>query len=327
MPSVTSADVARASGVSRTTVSYVLNGTAGAKISEATRERVREAARSLGYSPSAAARTLRRGRNDIVLCVLPDWPVGPIIDTLLDDLATALAGRGLTILVHHDRGPEPLAELWRQVTPLAVVGLSRFDDDDVRAMVQAGIKVVGTTLDEDADRGVFAVPQTQIGRLQVTHLADRGHTHLAYAAPDDPRLAAFTDRRVAGARLECAERGLPEPQVATVPLDVDAAVAALRAWRTGPHPVTAVAAYNDDVAIAVLAAARAEGLRVPDDVAVLGVDDTPAARLAAPPLSTVWQAVDAQAAHLAASVVATLDGTPLPARPDDLFHVVARGST
>ena len=326
MRSVTSADVARESGVSRTTVSYVLNGTEGAKISEATQERVRDAARRLGYSPSAAARTLRRGRNDLVLCVLPDWPAGPVIDTLLDGLATALAGRGLSMLVHHNRGSRHLAELWRQVTPVAVVGLTRFGADDVRAMVRAGIKVVGTALDEDADPGVFAVPQRQIGRLQAAHLADRGHTRLAYAAPADPRLAEFADRRLDGVRRECADRGLPVPLVAPVPLEVDPAAAVLRSWRADLD-VTAVAAYNDEVAIAVLAGARALGLAVPDDLAVLGVDDAPSARLAAPALSTVWQAADAQAAHLAASVFATLEGTEPPARPDDIFHVVTRAST
>lgn len=327
MAGVTSADVARESGVSRTTVSYVLNGTENVRISAATAARVRETARRLGYAPSAAARTLRRGRNDLVLCVLPNWPVGPVIDELLDHLATVLAERGLSILVHHNRGPQPLSELWRQVTPRAVVGLTPFAPDDVRAMRDAGILVVGSALDEDAHPGVFAVPQLQIGRLQVAHLVDRGHRAIGYAAPTDPRLAAFADRRLAGVRLECAERGLPEPRTAAVGLEVPSATTAVRDWCAGEEPVTAVAAYNDEVALAVLAGVRAAGLVVPDDVAVIGVDDIPTARLAAPALTTVWQAIDAQADYLAATVLASLDGTEQPRRPDDLFHVVARDST
>jgi len=326
VPGVTSADVARESGVSRTTVSYVLNGTENVRISAATAARVRETARRLGYAPSAAARTLRRGRNDLVLCVLPNWPVGPVIDELLDHLATVLAERGLSILVHHNRGPQPLAELWRQVTPRAVVGLTPFAPEDVRAMRDAGILVVGSALDEDSHPGVFAVPQQQIGRLQVAHLAERGHRVIGYAAPTDARLAVFADRRLAGVRLECAERGLPEPRVEPVDLEVPSAAAAVRAWRAA-EPVTAVAAYNDEVALAVLAGLRAAGLTVPDDVAVIGVDDIPTARLAAPALSTVWQAIDEQADYLATTVLASLDGTEPPGRPDDLFHVVARDST
>jgi DNA-binding LacI/PurR family transcriptional regulator len=115
--------------------------------------------------------------------------------------------------------------------------------------------------------------------------------------------------------------------VATVRLDVDAAAEVVRVWRSAPEPVTAVAAYNDEVALAVLAGVRAEGLRVPEDVAVIGVDDVPAARLASPALTTVWQAIDAQATSLAASVMAALDGTDEPPRPDDVFHVVVRSST
>ncbi|MBX9244399.1 LacI family DNA-binding transcriptional regulator [Actinotalea ferrariae] len=326
MRGVTGADVARASGVSRTTVSYVLNGRQDVSIPEATRERVREVAARMGYTPSVAGRALRTGRSDLVLCVLPDWPVGPVIDTLLDHLATELADRGLSVLVHHDRGPRPLADLWRAVTPRAVVGLATFAPADERAMRQAGIQVLSNALDDDARR--FAVPQQRIGAAQVEHLAVRGHRAIGYAGPTDRRLAQFADRRLAGVRAACAERGLPEPVLEPVELDVESAAAAVRTWRAAGEPVTAVAAYNDEVALAVLAGVRAEGLRTPDDVAVIGVDDHPLARVAAPPLTTVWQAVDAQAHYLALAVLAALDGGgELPERPTDLFHVVARDST
>jgi DNA-binding LacI/PurR family transcriptional regulator len=325
---LTSADVARESGVSRTTVSYVLNGKDDVAIPEATRQRVRDAAARLGYTPSAAARALRSGKSDLVLCVLPDWTIGPVIDTLLDHLTAELAERGLSVLVHHDRGPRPLAELWRAVTPRAVLGLAPFAEADERAMRQAGIQVVGSALDEDHHPGTFSVPQTRIGQLQVEHLVARGHRVLAYAAPSDDRLAAFADRRLAGVVRACEDHDLPAPVVASVDLDVPSAAQAVRTWRTGDEPVTAVAAYNDEVALAVLAGLRAEGLSVPVDVAVIGVDDIPAARLAAPALTTVWQAIDAQASYLVAAVLAALDESiEPPDQPSDVLHVIAREST
>lgn len=310
----------------------MLNGKVGVTISGATRERVREAATRLGYAPSAAARTLRTGRSDLVLCVLPNWPIGPVIDTLLDHLATDLAVRGLSVLVHHGRGPRPLSELWRAVTPRAVVGFTAFAPEDERAMRQAGIQVLGTTLDEDAHHpSIYSVSQTRIGRLQVQHLASAGHRRIGYAAPTDPRVADFADRRLAGARLECADLGLPEPLVQPVDLDAASAAHAVRMWRAVGPTVTAVAAYNDEVALAVLAGLRAEGLRVPHDVAVIGVDDIPAARLAAPALTTVSQAVDAQAGYLAAAVLAALDGhletPPSPGDVGDVLDVIVREST
>jgi DNA-binding LacI/PurR family transcriptional regulator len=328
VPRVTSADVARASGVSRTTVSYVLNAKSGVVITEATRQRVLEAAARMGYTPSAAARALRSGRSDLVLCVLPDWTPGPVIDRLIDHVTTALADHGLSLLVHSGRGTQSLQELWRAVTPCVVLGLAPFAEPDREALRRAGIPVVGAALDEDPHPDVFAVPQISIGRLQVEHLADRGHRVIAYAASADPRLAAFADRRLAGVRLECERRGLPAPRVVAVDLAVEDAARAVADWRSGAQPATAVAAYNDEVALAVLAGARARELTVPDDLAVIGVDDIPAARLAAPALTTVWQAIDAQADHLVASVLAALDSSlPLPVRTDDVFHLVAREST
>ncbi|MBO3089506.1 LacI family DNA-binding transcriptional regulator [Cellulomonas dongxiuzhuiae] len=326
MARVTSADVARESGVSRTTVSYVLNAKTGIALTEATRQRVLETAARLGYTPSAPARALRSGRSDLVLCVLPDWTIGSAIDRLLDLLATALADHGLTVLVHICRDSRPLAELWRAVTPCAVLGLTPFGEQDARAMRQAGIPVVGAALDADPQPDVFAVPQSSIGALQADHLVSRGRRVLAYASPQDDRVAAFADRRLAGVRAACERHGLPEPLVTAVDLDVASASDAVRGWRAGG--VTGVAAYNDEVALAVLAGLRATGADVPGDVAVIGVDDIPAARVAAPALTTVWQAIDAQADYLAAALLAALGlAADPPERPDDVFHVVQRAST
>ncbi|ASR56117.1 LacI family DNA-binding transcriptional regulator [Cellulomonas sp. PSBB021] len=324
---VTSADVARESGVSRTTVSYVLNAKQGVVITDATRKRVLDTAARLGYTPSAAARALRSGRSDLVLCVLPDWTVGPLLDSLIDHVTTSLHEHGLSVLVHISRGSRPLTDLWRAVTPCAVMGLLPFAEQDARAMTRAGIVVVDAALDEDPHPQTFSVPQAAIGQLQIEHLAQRGHRVLAYAAPADARLSAFAERRISGVRAACARLGLPEPRVTEVELTVGSASAALAAWRAD-EPATGVAAYNDEVALAVLAAAHDQGLLVPQDLAVIGVDDIPVARLATPPLTTVWQAIDAQAEYLAQAVLAALDpARPRPTRPDDVFHVVTRAST
>ena len=325
MHGVTSADVARDSGVSRTTVSYVLNDTPGVRVSEETRARVRASADRLGYHPSVAARTLRTGRSDLVLYVLPDWPLGPAVDTLLDRLAGALAERGLSLLVHHARSGRPLHELWRAVTPRAVVGLQAFSARDRDAMRRAGIHVVASSISGDVP-DVFAATQQGIGRLQARHLIDRGHTPLGYAAPTDPRVRAFAELRLAGVQAVCQEAGLPAPVVVPLELAEDAARAAVRRWREAA--VAGVAAYNDDVALAVQAGARAEGVPCPDGLAVVGVDDIPAARFAVPALSTVSQSLDTQAEHLAAAVVAALDGSESDgeALPDTL-DLVQRGST
>nr|WP_246406049.1 substrate-binding domain-containing protein [Modestobacter versicolor] len=192
-------------------------------------------------------------------------------------------------------------------------------------MRRAGIQVIGSVVDPDP-RGPdeFAAYQTRVGRLQVQHLAGAGHRALGYATTTDPRLADFAGPRLDGVREECRWLGLPDPPVVPVDVTAEAGLAAVRALRQGP--VTAVAAYNDEVALAVLAGARAAGVRVPQEVAVIGVDDVPAAQLAAPPLTTVSQSLELQARFLSASVLAALDGGPEPPRPTDLLRLVVRSS-
>jgi len=331
MAGVTSADVARESGVSRTTVSYVLNDKAGVSVSPSTRRRVLETAARLGYAPSAAARALRSGRSDLVLCVLPDWPVGPVVETMLDHLADELAERDLSVLVHHVRGARPLAHLWRAVTPRTVVGLAPFDPEDVRAMRQAGIQVVGDDVEAPDEPGADATspgpledPQPVIGRMQAERLIARGCRRLGYATTDDRRVADFAERRLAGVRAACLEHGLAEPLVIPVHVDPESAASAVAAWTQAD--VDGVAAYNDEVAFAVLAGARAAALAVPDDLAIIGVDDVPLAALASPPLTTVTQSIEHEASYLAACVLAALDGVAPPPRPHDPPTLVARES-
>jgi DNA-binding LacI/PurR family transcriptional regulator len=324
---VTSADVARAAGVSRATVSYVLNDTPRQTISPGTRGRVLDAATRLGYAPSAAARTLRTGRSDVVLCLLPDWPIGQEVGALLGNLSGALARNGLTFVAHPgSREDRPIAEIWKALTPAAVLAFADFEPGEIDAMRSAGVALVVALLGRTRQRRrELEVPQELVGRLQAAHLADHGHTRLGYAYPDDDRVRIFAEPRLDGVRAACAERGLAPPVVHTVPLEVAAAGEAVRRWHDGG--VSAVCAYNDEVALAVLAGARPAGPPVPAGLAVIGVDDIPAARLASPALTTVTTDQVAVAGHLAETIVAAINGRPEPPSPSGpLVQVVARES-
>ena len=323
---VTSADVARLAGVSRATVSYVLNDTPRQTISAGTRARVRDAAARLGYAPSAAARTLRTGRSDVVLCLLPDWPIGPEVGSALGQLSTALTRHGLTLVVHPgNREDRPMAELWRAITPAAVIAYTEFSDTEIAAMRSAGVTLVVALAGKRGQGREPAVPQELIGRRQAEHLVLAGHVRLGYAYPDDQRVRFFAEPRLAGVRATCVARRMPTPVGLTVPLDPAAAADAVRRWKaTG---VTAVCAYNDEVALAVLAGVRRAGLQAPGDLAVIGVDDIPPARLADPALTTVTTDQAAIGAHLAATVVAALRGRAAPTLPPAaVVRVVTRAS-
>ncbi|WP_412750518.1 LacI family DNA-binding transcriptional regulator [Krasilnikovia sp. M28-CT-15] len=325
---VTSADVAREAGVSRATVSYVLNDTPHQSIPAETRRRVLEAAARLDYAPSAAARTLRSGRSDVVLCLLPDWPVGPEVGALLGNLSAALARRGMTFVAHPStREDRPIAEVWKAITPAAVLAFEDLSAAEVAAMRAAGVASLVALLGRSRQRpGELEVPQQRVGRLQAEHLGALGHLRLGYAYPDDRRVAIFADPRRDGARAACAGLGLPAPVTRTVPLDADAAAAAVRDWRDAG--VTGVCAYNDEVALAVLAGLRACGLVAPGDLAVIGVDDIVAARLADPALSTVTTDQVALAEYLSETIVEVIGGRPAPPGPgEEITRVVRRAST
>ncbi|GAA3829125.1 LacI family DNA-binding transcriptional regulator [Streptomyces phyllanthi] len=313
---VTSGDVAREAGVSRATVSYVLNDTPHQKIPEATRRRVWDAAARLGYAPSAAARALRTGRSDIVLGLLPDWPIEHVLGRLIQQLTNAFAEHELTFLVHSSAHPaRPLREIWKTVTPAAVLALQDFPESEADAMRAAGIEVVMAM--HGSAQGKARPPlvsEEPIGAAQARHLAD-AHRRLGYAYPDLTRLGVLARPRLEGVRKVCDELGLPEPDVRTIPLDPDRAVEAVKAWLAADPPVTGICAFNDDVAMAVLVALQSLGLRAPHDLAVIGVDDIPGAALARPPLTTVVRDTDAVARGLARRIIDALEHRQAPVGP------------
>jgi len=163
--------------------------------------------------------------------------------------------------------------------------------------------------------------------VQAERLASRGHRRLGYAYPDDPRLRFWAEPRLEGVRQACAQLGLEEPVVLTVPNEAAPAAEAVRIWRETDPPVTAVCAYNDNTALAVLAGLRLLGLDAPDDLALIGTDDIPAARLVTPALTTVTVDQRSVAEYLAQTIRAALAHQPAPRfRGGDVIHLVARES-
>lgn len=318
----TAADVARRAGLSRATVSYVLNDTPHQVIPEQTRRRVHEAAAELGYTPSAAARALSSGRSEVVLLLLPDWPIGPTVGALLDYLSVGLASYGYTFVAHPRSAGRPVSEVWKALTPAAVITFEELDAVDVALVRGAGIELAVALFGTRQDAGTMDVPEQRTGRLQVEHLAATGHRRIGYAWPEDPRVRSFAHRRLEGVRQTCAELGLPDPLVRTVPLSPEGAVPAVDDWRSAEPPVTGICAYNDEVALAVLAGARKRGLSVPGDLAVVGVDNIAAAAVAFPSLTTVEVDLDTVAQHIAATISCKLDGRPAPRRPGSDIHAV-----
>jgi DNA-binding LacI/PurR family transcriptional regulator len=307
---ITSNDVAREAGVSQSTVSFVLNGTPGQTIPEETRRRVLAAAKKLDYRPRASARSLAAGRSDVVLLALPELPISANLTRFIEQLAAALAERGLSLVTHLSEGHgRPLPDLCAAVDASAVISLIPFDEETTEALHRAGAQVVlGTGSQASAEL-------QEIGRLQGQHLIGLGRSRLGYALPGQGATQWRVQERLRGVAAECAERGLAEPLALEV--DMDGAQAALAVDQWTHASVTGVCAYNDETALAVLAGMHLRGLRAPDDIAVIGVGDIAAAQVSIPPLSTIGLDYEETGRDLARAILESLDGGK-PAPQDSL---------
>lgn len=315
----TSQQVADRAGVSRPTVSQVLNGRAALFAAE-TVDKVLRAADELDYRPSVAGRALARGRSDIVVLALPYVTYGPLLQDIVDGLSASLAERGYAALVHFAGSDHAATErLVDRLLPAAVADLGALTAAERDRLRERGAVVVGPG---------GAATNELAGELQAGHLADRGHTRLDFALIDDPRHDQYGPERLRGFARACARRGLAEPRTWHVPLDRDRARGVLEGALGADRP-SAMGCYNDDVAATLAAAARDLGVRVPEDLALIGMDDTVSGRVAEPAITTL--AADSRHAGevFSAQLVAALDGADLLDAPEPAasFRLVRRGST
>jgi len=310
---VTHEDIARACGVSRATVSYVLNDVPGRAISEATRELVLRTARELGHVPYAPARMLRLGRSDVVLALVRDFSPGYISNALLRKLDVALAERGFVLLIHrYDESLRSVQELWQLVSPSLVVvmgGLTISEQEGIELAATRVLRVHGT------------MPNVRIGRLQADHLTAAGHRVLGYVLPSEPSLQLIASERLRGIQEECTQLGIPQPVVTTVdPADIHSVETALDTF-LATDGLTAVATHNDEIGLLLMSALQARGLEAGRDLAVIGVDNIPSARL---DLTTVEIDVETWGDEVVTAAIAMLDDEEPKPFSHDLLRVIER---
>ncbi|WP_176985483.1 MULTISPECIES: LacI family DNA-binding transcriptional regulator [unclassified Streptomyces] len=288
----TSADVARLAGVSRATVSYVLNNTSAVRISEPTRRRVREAARELGYVPHAAARSLRAGHSRMVLMPAPAIPVGPLYSGFLNELQWALGRLDYTVVQYGSVGlqGDEAARAWAELRPVAVlVPGAGLGPQGVHVLKRSGARAV-VTLGPDRVDGAHALlmDHEAVGHCAGAHLYERGRRRIGVVVPEEPGLEAYSRPRLAGVRQ--ALKGT-DATVTELPLAyTEEAAARLAARLAAPRResgLDALFAYNDEYAMLLMRALQDEGVRIPRELAVIGADDLMLGRLLRPRLSTV----------------------------------------
>ncbi|MEZ4630438.1 MAG: LacI family DNA-binding transcriptional regulator [Deinococcales bacterium] len=288
----TSSEVAKLAGVSRTTVSFVLNNVEGANISDGTRQKVLEVAESLGYVPDAAARRLASGKSytlGLLICQSEHLQVDAFIPQVLYGMNVIAFEHGFRVLVEaveDTSDPKLYRELIRakQIDGLAVLN-PRLQDFELLEQISSDFPVidVGT-----AKRPRSPVPSrgSESAQQVVKHFLKLGHERIAHIsfAPEDYPVSV---RRERGYLLALQEAGIQESWLVKAAFSAQSGYQAMQKLLSLKTLPTALFAGNDTIAFGAMRAIFEAGLRIPEDIAVIGYDDIPLAAFSSPSLSTV----------------------------------------
>lgn len=318
-------DVAALAGVSIKTVSRVVNR--APNVSSALRERVTAAIRQLDYRPNQSARRLAGGRS-FMIAFLYNNPAPGYTGSIQIGAANRCRELGYHLVVEPiplsgDERYEVLERLVAALRPDGVFLVPPLSDDPRMLQWLADLKLPCARIAGSVEAGSFniATPERSAGRMVADHLIALGHRRIGVVTPPPSHRAAglrvegFKDGLVAGG-LNADDRLFVEGG-----FDFASGIAAGEALLGLREPPTAIFATNDDMALGVLTHAHRLGLRVPEQLSVIGFDDTPASLTAWPPLTTVRQPLE----RMGGAVIDALVERPETA-PEFVFELVERDS-
>ncbi|NJC97103.1 MAG: LacI family transcriptional regulator [Anaerolineales bacterium] len=293
---VTSKDVAERVGVSRTTVSLVLNNVRGIQISPETRQKVIDAANELGYVPDATAQALASRRTKAIGLVLTRTQHHIATDAFLPKIISGLLNiakkQNVRILVdwveteHQESAYFELAHAKR--IDGMILSTPRLNDKALKALERVDIPTVLMGRVTGSNLPFVDVDNTKAAEKATSYLIGLGHRKIACISSAPPEYTA-TPERVGGFRnaMERMEIPINEDLIRYADFDPESGYECMRSLLRSGEEFTAVFVASDNVAIGAKAALREAGLRIPDDVSLVGFDDIPWAKYSDPPLTTV----------------------------------------
>lgn len=301
-------DVAHAAGVSHQTVSRFLKGFEG--IRPETRERVVRALDELGYRPNLTARSLKSGRSHRIGALTHELSnVGP--SRVAEGASAAARERGYVLdLVSLDaadpRAIEESLELITQHSLAGVLALSS-TDEMTRAFETTAFRVPVFIDAETDDADVN--PRSALTRVGVPalidHLAELGHRRFLHIA--GPRMWSAARNRIVAYHAELEAHGFESVGVLPGDWSARSGYEAIAALPKLPE-ATAIVAANDQTALGAMLALKERGVRIPDDISVVGIDDIPEAAYFDPPLTTVRIDFEAQGRASVLRLIAQIEG-------------------
>jgi LacI family transcriptional regulator len=286
-------DIADLAGVSIATVSRVLNDRPD--VAPGTREQVMQVVRQHGFSSNRGARALSSGKTGIVGLTLPnvnDTYFGPILFGASEALYEQEMRIQLCPTLHqHDREASLIDRLTHGSTDGAILMLPEESTDELLNLQAIGYPFVVVDPREAPPEGVPCVSAMHAAGAKVAteHLLSLGHRHIG-AIGGAPGWYANDERMIGFRAALAAARLLPDPDLILYSTwQIQSGEIAAEELLSRPEPPTAIFAFNDNVAIGVINVARRLGLRVPEDLSVVGFDDTTQATIVTPALTTVRQ--------------------------------------
>lgn len=336
---VTLRDLARQVGVHPSTVSRVLSGDPAARLSQATRARILHLAAATGYRPNRLARSLKIQRTHILGMLIPDI-TNPFFSGLLRAVEDAAGAAGYNVILCNTddsgaRFEQHLRVLVEGHLDGLLIATARRSDPPIDGLRARGMPYVLVNRRRDDPDDSWVVSDDRHGvRLAVAHLASLGHRRIAHIAGVAGISTAAA--RQAAFREAMAEHGLPVDERLVVgdggftEAAGERGMARLLTVLAARRP-TALFAANDLAALGAIAAARAAGLRVPEDLSVVGYNDIPLARQIEPRLTTVRVPLYEMGRLAAETLIRRLGGRPGPdEKPEHVVlpvELVVRGST
>jgi DNA-binding LacI/PurR family transcriptional regulator len=333
---VTSHDVARAAGVSRTTVSMVLSGSTTVMLADETRVRVRETADRLGYRPNSAGRMLASGASKTIGLIVSNPElllVDGFIPPTLYAISKVATANGYNVLVEglpnsqDDRAFSDLV-LTRRIDGMIVLN-PRTKDPQLAKLIERGFPVVLLgTISHPLEISVN-VPGTGDIEAAIDHLITLGHTKIGHVALSEPGSNA-TDYRIHQFRESLGRYGhsLPDSRITYGDFSAASGYSATHELLKRAPEITAILAGNDTIALGVMRAARETGRAIPDNLSIIGYDDLPFAAYLEPPLTTIRTRPLIQGETATHILIALMEGKA-PSRPmaDLSTEFIARHST
>ncbi len=313
---VSSLDVARRAGVSRTTVSFVLNNTPGKIISEETRQRVLKAARELDYQPNEAARALAMVKHQAIglfICHTGYFFSDVFINQLIEGINPILNKHRLQLVLQPLRlDQSDYLQLAQADNVDGIILLNPHENDQGLIEIKENnipLVVVGSLSDPSVCQ--IDIDNRAAAEEAVQYLIDLGHSRIGMILHAPPLYYASMER-LAGFKNSMQKNGLSvgEDFVQTGDFSEASGYEAMRVLLKLADPPTAVFAGNDVIAYGAMKAIKDTGLVIPDDISVIGFDDDFLSRFLNPPLTTVSLPAATLGASAARLVIQQLQGKP-----------------